>query len=333
MSDTAAILAIAKTQAHSNNHLGTEATTYGKETPATPDVLTAIAEHQAQDPTLHTDGKPALWPEIRSLIETHIRNQPRSLQTHLGPSELGTTCVHCLAAKLAGWPRQNRQAAWLPFIGTSVHAQFEQLFPTLNKQGFDDSGKGVRYETELHVTCGQLHGLYGGYEIGGSIDLYDRWEAATIDWKVVGSTTLRLAKIQGPSQQYQVQASLYGMGLNLADQPIHRSCIYFLPRNGISLNDAIPWEQEWDPQPGRWALARAQLLVNLMDVIEQADGADVRDAWISLLPRAEDHCFDCGSWPDDNPLNDITTSKTPPTVSDRWKQLIPLIQPTYPTTR
>ena len=285
-------------------------------------------------PASAPDDSPRLWPEIRAIIETHIRNQPRSLQTHLGPSELGTTCVHCLAAKLAGWPRQNRQAAWLPFIGTSVHAQFEQLFPTLNKQGFDDSGKGIRYETELHVTCGKLHGLYGGYEIGGSIDLYDRWEAATIDWKIVGSATLRLAKSQGPSQQYQVQASLYGMGLDLADQPIHRSCIFFLPRNGISLNDAIAWETDWDPKPGQWALARAQLLVNLMDVIEQADGAEVRDAWISQLPKATDHCFDCGSWPDDNPLNDITTNGTPPQVPDRWRQLIPLIQPTYqPTTK
>jgi hypothetical protein len=35
-----------------------------------------------------------------------------------------------------------------PYIGTAVHAQFEQLFPTLNPQGFDDKKEGKRFETE-----------------------------------------------------------------------------------------------------------------------------------------------------------------------------------------
>lgn len=332
MSDTSAILAIAKTQAHSNNHLGTEATTYGKETPATPDVLTAIAEHQAQDPTLHPDDHPALWPEIRTIIETHIRNQPRSQQVEIGPSELGTDSLHTLAAKLAGWPQASQQAGWLPFIGTSVHAQFEQLFPKLNHTGFDTGHEGQRFETEMKVTSGHLNGLYGGYDIGGHIDLYDHRTATTADWKIVGSTTLRTVKAQGISQQYAVQASLYGIGLMNADLPIKRSAIYFLPRNGISLNDALPIEYEFDPQPGRWALARAQLLVNLMDVIEQADGADVRDAWISLLPESPTHDFSDHTWPDDGALSELNAPQ--PTVPDKWRALIPLLEPTYqPTTK
>lgn len=317
-----------------NPSLGTKATTYGDDQPATPEVIQSIMDHGAtitMEPT-STPDRPQLWPEIRTIIETSIRNQPRSQQVEIGPSELGTDSLHTLAAKLAGWPQQNQQAGWLPYIGTSVHAQFEKLFPTLNHTGFDPGHEGQRFETEMKVTSGHLNGLYGGYDIGGHIDLYDHRTATTADWKIVGSTTLRTVKAQGISQQYAVQASLYGIGLMNADLPIKRSAIYFLPRNGISLNDALPIEYEFDPQPGRWALARAQLLVNLMDVIEQADGADVRDAWISLLPESPTHDFADHTWPDDGPLSELNAPQ--PTVPDKWRALIPLLEPTYqPTTK
>ena len=79
-----------------------------------------------------TMEEPRLWPEIRQLIEADIQNAPRELQREIGPSELGTDCVHCLAAKLAGWP-ERRSPGWLPFIGTCVHEHFEQMFRELNR--------------------------------------------------------------------------------------------------------------------------------------------------------------------------------------------------------
>jgi len=48
-----------------------------------------------------TMEEPRLWPEIRQLIEADIQNAPRELQREIGPSELGTDCVHCLAALAA----------------------------------------------------------------------------------------------------------------------------------------------------------------------------------------------------------------------------------------
>lgn len=125
----------------------------------------------------------ALWPRIRKLIEADIRDAPRERQKAIGPSELGTDCPHCLAAKLAGWPRR-RGAAWLPFIGTCVHEHFERMFARLNPQGFDPNMGQRPYETEMRVTVGELHGLAGGYPVQGSIDLYDRHSASTIDWKM-----------------------------------------------------------------------------------------------------------------------------------------------------
>ncbi len=336
MSDTAAILAIANNQTHQDT------TQYpaGHASENDPDVLVddkhriiGLRNPQPGDlPTAATDEQPRLWPEIQSLIETHIHNQPRSQQVELGPSELGTDSLHTLAAKLAGWPHPNQQSGWLPFIGTSVHAQMEQFFPTLNKKGFDETGQGRRFETEMKVTSGHINGMYGGYDIGGHIDLYDRWHATTIDWKIVGATTLRTVKAQGVSQQYMVQASLYGIGLANAEEPVERSAIYFMPRNAISLNATIAKEFPFDPKPGRWALARAQLLVNLMDVIEQADGPDIRDAWISLLPESPTHDFADHTWPDDGPFNELNQAQPP--VPDKWRALIPLLEPTYqPATK
>lgn len=305
------------------------------------DVLAVInGDETAPDrvPAASVVGKPTayellrvdatLWPRIRELIEDNIGNAPRERQKAIGPSELGTDCLHCLAAKLAGWPKR-KGVAWLPFVGTCVHEHFERMFMGLNPQGFDPDVKHRPYETEMKVTVGELHGLEGGYPVRGSIDLYDRRSASTVDWKIVGSTTLKDVKAHGPSQTYMVQASLYGIGLRNAGEKVERNCIFFLPRNGISLNDALPVELRFSDKPGLWALARAQMLVTFMDLIEQQDGADARDAWIHMLPASATHCFDCGSWPDDtaNGIPELAEPSTPE-VPERWKRLIPLLEPT-----
>lgn len=292
--------------------------------------------------TTHTDTtqEPPLWDEIRHIIDKSIASQPRELQTEIGPSELGVDCVHCLAAKLAGW-QQHRTPAWLPFIGTSVHARLQAMFDQRADDGlFPYTGEDnvtelvERWRTEHKVTVGYLQGLHGGYNITGSIDLWDRQTNTTIDWKIVGETTLKQVREHGPSQQYRVQASLYGIGVT--HEPggwtITRSCIYYLPRNRPSLDQGIPVELPFDPQPGRWALSRAQLLVNLMDLIEQENGIEVRDAWIHTLPTSPSrHCFDCGTW-DDDLLGDYAAinPEPRPAVPGKWTDLIPVIEPEYP---
>lgn len=275
------------------------------------------------------------WSEIRGIIEDHIANQPRSQQREIGPSELGTDCLHCLAARLAGWER-TQPVAWLPFIGTCVHARFEQLFGNRNGElavPDDDGGDPwpvKRFEAEKHVDVGEIHGLHGLQKVHGSIDLYDAKTGMTIDWKITGSTTLRNVKANGPSQQYRIQASLYGIGLENDGIECKRNAIYFLPRNSVSLADALPVEFDFDPKPGKWALSRAQLLANLIDLIEEEYGPDARDAWIHALPTSPTHCFQCGTWPDDQ-LGDLSqlNQSQYPAIPDKWEQLIGLLESTY----
>ncbi|WP_240544381.1 hypothetical protein [Bifidobacterium sp. SO4] len=297
------------------------------------DQVLAVA-HSATFEQPSTPSEATLWPEIRRLIEHGIANQPRELQKEIGPSELGTDCVHCLAAKLAGWP-ERRQPGWLPFIGTCVHERFEHMFEALNtSEQTDDGMPDGRRRAEHRVTVGRLQGLHGGYDVSGSIDLWDRKTCSTIDWKIVGNTTVTKVKAHGPSQQYRIQASLYGIGLENAGEQVLRNCIYFLPRNKTSLGDALPWETGYDPKPGRWALARAQLLVNLMDCIEQAEGVEVRDGWIRRLPAAgPDRCFACKGrvWPDMSVLPEFN-ERPWPDVPGKWLDLIPLIEPEYEFT-
>ena len=54
-------------------------------------------------PFVGGDPWDALTTDIRTVIEDAITNHPRTLQKQIGPSEVGTPCDHCLAAKLAGW--------------------------------------------------------------------------------------------------------------------------------------------------------------------------------------------------------------------------------------
>lgn len=295
--------------------------------------------------TAYVDATPSAsresdeWKEIRLIIEAHITNQPRNLQKEIGPSELGTDCLHCLAARLAGWEKRQ-SAAWLPFIGTCVHERFEHLFNSRNDvfTVSDDDEEGdiwavkavERFEAEKHVDVGEIHGLHGQSKVHGSIDLYDAANHMTIDWKITGTTTIRNVKANGPSQQYRIQASLYGIGLENDGEPCEKNAIYFLPRNSVSLADALPIEFDFDPKPGRWALSRAQLIVNLLDLIEQEDGVEMRDAWIHALPTSPTHCFQCGTWPDDQlgDLAEINQSQYP-ALPDKWGQLVGLLESTY----
>jgi len=218
-----------------------------------------------------------------STIKHAVSNQPRSLQKRIGPSELGTECTHCLAAKLAGW-EQHREADWLPFIGTSVHSELAGIFQRV----------GDRWLVETDVMVGWV----GDAEVWGSSDLFDTETGTVIDWKVVGPTTLTAAK-RGPSPVYYRQANLYGLGFRNAGHHVTNVAICYLPRQAATLSAAVWWEAPFDPAAANLTLERANQLVSHIDTLRAIDPSAV-DVWISGLDRAAG-CYDCARYTQDPP--------------------------------
>ncbi|MBD5787130.1 hypothetical protein IF650_13160 [Cellulosimicrobium terreum] len=233
--------------------------------------------------------------DVRAVIEHAIVHHPRSLQKRIGPSEIGTPCDHCLAAKLAGWSQTDDGVPWLPTIGTAVHAWCEEQFIAHEVRRNALHTTGRRWLTEQKVTVGRI----GGVDIAGSTDLLDTVTGVVIDFKIVGPSTLRKAK-SGPSEVYRTQADLYAKGWNDAGYRIDHVAIAYLPRNAASLDHAVWWSAPHDRSRAEAALDRANRLhANLTALASISDAA--RDAWITQLPRA-DGCWDCARYPDGHGL-------------------------------
>lgn len=216
---------------------------------------------------------------VLETVEKAITQEPRTLQTAIGPSELAMECEHCLAAKLAGWVKMP-EAAWLPWIGTAVHAKLEEVFEPL-----------PGWLTETRVSVGMARGI----EVKGTSDLFHIDSGTVIDHKIVGSTTL-LAARKGPSGQYRGQAHLYGLGFFRAGFDVKRVAINYLPRNALSIRAGVWWDEEFDPLVALNALDRVTQIADTLDQLE-AISIEARDNYITSLPRSS-KCFDCNKYPD-----------------------------------
>lgn len=229
---------------------------------------------------------------VQQVVENAILNQPRSQQTTIGPSEIGIDCDRCLGHKLAGTP-QRREVAWLPYIGTAMHAQLEKVFLTEGLAA-DARGEQARWAAESRVWVGDID----GQEIHGSCDLLDAETGTVVDYKLVGATTLRSARV-GPSEQYRIQAHLYGRGWQHNGIDVRTVAIWYLPRNAVTIDNAHWWEEPYDEQIALDALARADALAKAIRII----GAE---NFLPTLKRDPDNCYDCvryPAYPTDPPLH------------------------------
>ncbi|WP_237222673.1 hypothetical protein [Rothia nasimurium] len=204
-------------------------------------------------------------------IEEHITNHPRSQQKRIGPSEIGIDCTRRLIHKLAGHDEPPRGPAWKPTVGTALHTQMEQWFDTENQY------IPGAYLIEQRVNVGRI----GDTDITGSTDLFIPAYGTVLDWKFVGPTRLKHYRSKGPSNQYRVQAHLYGKGWAAAGHQVERVMIAFLPRDG-ELTDAYFWWEPYDPMTAIQALVRANQLHNDIEahgpdfVLEQYPPCDDR---------------------------------------------------------
>lgn len=248
-------------------------------------------------------GAETAFTQVRNIIEYRLSHSPRSLQRRIGPSELGTPCDHCLAAKLAGWEEHTGSPSWYPGVGTAVHAMFSDLLiqEVITRRATD--GTGAEWLSEQTVTVGRV----GGVPITGSCDLYHVPTGTVIDFKVVGPTTITAARTSGPSETYQAQIDLYGTGWLNQGMPVTEVGIWYVPRNAPTLARGHVYHRPHDPDHAQRVLDRADRLAQQASTLAQVVGEQARDAWISQLPRA-DGCRSCERYPDYTPALDQITA-------------------------
>jgi hypothetical protein len=220
--------------------------------------------------------------ELRDILIGYDASRPRSMQVRLGPSELGTPCQQQIARKLAGAPRRPTTAPmWAPWQGTAVHAEMEKVLEFWNS-----SAGRARWlaEDDLAIDA----------EIRGHGDAYDTDTDTVVDWKHVGTTALkalRAAKRAGKppreqiSQEYRVQAHLYGIGHERKSRPVKHVRLVLLARSW-QYDDSDEWTEAYDPAVAFWAVDRYYATKDMLAALNVTEHPDLIAA-VPASPSAD----------------------------------------------
>lgn len=233
--------------------------------------------------------------ELKQMIRDYSARRPRSVQLHLGPSELGVACHRQVVGKMAGTPTTNHvMDPWASFVGTAIHAEMEQVLRWHN----DFTGL-LRWVPEQRV--------YPLDDHPGTADAYDATERCLTDWKALGKTTGDRIRKNGPPRKYLVQILLYAHGYRKLGLPVERVALAILPRTASSLDDLYVWDKVLTPEDDqlleqvfeetRLRKQAAELVINgqlnLMDIPMKPDD---EECWFCPIwrPEAKDgHAVGC----------------------------------------
>ena len=171
--------------------------------------------------------------EITDIIRRYTAHRPRSLQVHLGPSELGVECDRQVVGKLLGLPPTNHVTdPWPSFMGTAGHAAMEDVMKWDNAQRYPAA---PRWFTERRVIPHPEH--------AGTADLYDV-QGVLGDYKFLGDASMDKVKSPaGPPRKYQAQLGMYGLGYIREGYQVDRVALIAFPRTGSSLAGTFVWEK------------------------------------------------------------------------------------------
>lgn len=218
----------------------------------------------------------AIAAELREAVRHASANSARTLQVHLGPSEIGEPCHRQVVGKLAGQPATNHVSdPWPAYVGTAVHAK---LAEDLERQRPD------QWYAERRVEPIDGH--------SGTADLLDASRWVVIDHKVLGTTTHDKIRQHGPGRRYFVQLLLYGRGYARLGLPIAAVALAAWARTG-GLWGLYVWHHTLTTEDSQ-----------LLDYVEQTElpwrkamAAEVAAGRLRLLdvPIGTDHpdCYFC----------------------------------------
>lgn len=203
--------------------------------PAEPVPLAAFAP---VDPKVTACPLPEVAKAVKDELTTILcwaeASRERSLQTMLGPSELGGDCDRQLAYRIMALQGPNLDMAdpWAGFVGSAIHTRtedsirrYEQAHPLAPK-----------WSIEEHVPI--IAGLLEGHA-----DL--NRDDTLVDVKSAGKTMLAQYRKEGPPNKYLVQLMEYAYGLRLKGRMITKVVLAFVPREGY-LRDMFVWAGPYD---------------------------------------------------------------------------------------
>lgn len=229
--------------------------------------------------------------ELRQVLIDFEAQRPRSMQKELGPSELGTPCQQQIARKLARAPRRPiTEPTWAPFQGTAVHASMEDVVAFWNAQ----LGR-ERWLAEDRLTVDPGPGHYPAVE--GNGDAFDLDHHMVVDWKHVGTTALkklRTAKRMGKppkeqvSQEYRLQAHLYGLGHANKGRRVEHVRLVLLARSW-QYDDSDEWTEPYNEALATWAIERYWKVVDRLADLDLTADPDA----IATIPATTTACGFC----------------------------------------
>lgn len=200
----------------------------------------------------------AIRDEFLEILTWAEANRGRSLQVHLGPSELGVECDRQLAYKIMGssGPNQDKADPWYAFVGSAIHARTQDSVERYQEAHPDH----LRWSIEQYIQADPL--------ISGHAD-YNR-DQVVVDLKGAGKTMLVEAKRSIP-HKHRVQANTYAKGLRDTGRDIRYIVFVYVPRDG-KLRDMIVWAEPYDEALALASIARPYRIRDLMvslDVVNQ----------------------------------------------------------------
>lgn len=218
---------------------------------------------------------PSTLAEIGQALARFENSRPRTVQTTLGPSELGTGCDRQIGMKLAGVTRHERGLPWAPMCGTAVHGLMEQVLEAENAR----LGR-ERWIIEQKVQLDD--------ELSGHGDAFDTDWGMVVDWKYTGTTARRKASRRNvPNEQlvsaeYRTQAHLYGLGHSNAGRPVQFVRLVLLARSH-DFSESVEWTEEYREDIAVEALTR---FYAIRDKVAELDAHRLpeRLSWIPATP-------------------------------------------------
>lgn len=214
--------------------------------------------------------------QLTDIILWYDKQNPRSKQLALGPSEIGDPCDRRIGYRIAGIPACNTDFdPWAAIVGTALHGWLDKAVTAWTQE---QSTKDWLSETTLVSEF-----------IEGHSDLYSVDHQAVIDWKSAGPDVMKKVKRNGPSPGYQIQTHIYGSLFEQAGYPVRKVSLVFLPRAGW-LRDMFVWSADYDRAVAQQAMQRvfdiAQKIVSL-DILNQSH------MWEQVDPVFSNSCGFC----------------------------------------